>query len=397
MGNANSMRATAPKTLSGRTRQAAGSAAGPEEPKAGFIRTLLAGQGGTLTQAFANAASSPHTSIVERNAARGLRRIRIDRNLPQASGYYELFEIGSGIRVVVEDLRDVGARLEMAQGEDLVSFHLRLAGEFLASLGSPQPVRFQGPHLGARFQPRGVGVRLYFPPVPAARSVTIFCEPDMVLHNLVAGRESLPENARRLFEASAPEFSYGRLPVSSEIITCAHSWFDSPLVGPLRLPYFEARTIELLMLCLNAFTRLEGSAIERFSEQDIRRFHQAHEILSRRFKPVPTITSLARELAINETKLKSGFKALFGHTVFDFGHDCRMQHALHLLRDERLRISQVATAIGYRHQGTFASAFKAHFGICPKDVKHPPAPMEASVPTTSTNPTAARLRKKISA
>jgi AraC-like DNA-binding protein len=51
-----------------------------------------------------------------------------------------------------------------------------------------------------------------------------------------------------------------------------------------------------------------------------------------------------------------------------------MQHALHLLRDKRIRISKVAAAVGYQHQGTFASAFKTHFGIRPKDVRHPPDP-----------------------
>ena len=60
-------------------------------------------------------------------------------------------------------------------------------------------------------------------------------------------------------------------------------------------------------------------------------------------------------------------------------HSCSMQHALHLLRDKRIRISKVAEAVGYQHQGTFASAFKAHFGIRPKDVRLPPEPeVEAS-------------------
>jgi len=119
-----------------------------------------------------------------------------------------------------------------------------------------------------------------------------------------------------------------------------------------------------------------GAAYSR-SESDIKRFARAREILSTRFNPPPTISSIARELGINETKLKSGFKALNGQTVFEFGQQCRMQHAMHLLREQRIRISLVSEAVGYHHQGTFASAFKAYFGIRPKDVRSPPPPREA--------------------
>jgi AraC-like DNA-binding protein len=167
--------------------------------------------------------------------------------------------------------------------------------------------------------------------------------------------------------------------VTAEIIECASALLNNPVTGLLRLPYAEAKILELLTLCVAAFGRLEAASVQQFSEADIGRFHRAREILSTKFSPPPTIASLARELAINETKLKSGFKALFGHTVFEYGHECRMQHALHLLREKRIRISKVAEAVGYQHQGTFASAFKAHFGIRPKDVRLPPEPkVEAS-------------------
>jgi AraC-like DNA-binding protein len=362
-------------------------------PKDGFIRTLLAGPGGGLAQAFQNAWTSPYTSRVEENEARQLRRFLVDRDLPHANGHYELLQIGSGIKVVIEDLQDVGPRFERAPGENLISFHIRLAGEFIASLGSVEPVRFQGPHLGVRFQPLGATVPLRFPRVPLARSVTIFCGPEIIFGNLFAQRDSLPEQARQMLTAAAPEFSYCRLAVSAEIIACATALLDNPVTGLLRLPYAEAKTMELLTLCLAGLSRLDETAVQQFSEADIRRFHRARETLATQFNPPPTISSLARELAINETKLKSGFKSLFGHTVFEYGHECRMQHALRLLRDRRMRIGQVADAVGYQHQGTFASAFKAHFGIRPKDMRHPPQPETLDVPALIGQAPAPKIRR----
>jgi AraC-like DNA-binding protein len=343
----------------------------------GFIRTLLAGPSGKLSQAFENAWTSPHTSRVEANAERGVTRFLVDRNLPNATGRYELFSIRDQIRVVIEDLQNPGPRLERAPGENLISFRIQLGGEFIAGIGASEPVRFHCPHLGARFQPKGTSLRIFFPPVPIARSVTLFCAPHFLLGNLVTERETLPPQAQRLLTASAPDFSYCRLTVTAEIIECASALLHNSVTGLLRLPFAEAKTLELLTLCVAAFGRLEDAAVQQFSETDVGRFHKAREILASKFSPPPTIASLARELAINETKLKSGFKALFGHTVFEYGHECRMQHALQLLRDKRIRISKVAEAVGYQHQGTFASAFKSHFGIRPKDVRYPPEPEAA--------------------
>lgn len=339
----------------------------------GFVRTLLAGPGGTLARAFECAPSSPHASLVEENPIRRLRRVVLDRDLPNTQGSYELISIGPRVKVIVEDLRDVGPRQEVVPGEDLLSFHMRLAGEFIASFHPTESIRYQAPHLGSRFQPRGTTMPLSFPAVPVTRAVTIFCEREFVFGELGSDLDSLPRQARQLLVACAPDFSYCPLPVSAEIIACASAVVDNPIQGPLRLPYAEAKVIELLTLALRSFARLEGTSVQQFSEADIRRFHRAREILSRQFSPPPTIASLARELAINETKLKTGFRVLFGATVFDFGHECRMQHAMHLLRDRRLRIGDVAEAVGYQQQRTFASAFKAHFGLRPRDAWQSPA------------------------
>jgi AraC-like DNA-binding protein len=338
----------------------------------GFVRTILAGPGGTLARAFECAPSSRHASVVEENRIRRLRRVVLDRDLPNTRGSYELISIGSQVKVIVEDLRDVGPRQEVVPGEDLLSFHMRLVGEFIASFHSTESIRYQAPHVGSRFQPRGAVMSLSFPAVPVTRAVTIFCEREFVFGELGSNLDSLPQQARQLLIACAPDFSYCALPVSAEIIACASAVLDNPITGPLRLPYSEAKVMELLTLALRSFAKLEDSAVQQFSDADIRRFHRAREILSRQFNPPPTITSLARELAINETKLKTGFRVLFSGTVFDFGHQCRMQHAMELLRDKRMRIGGVAEAVGYQQQRTFASAFKAHFGVRPRDARQPP-------------------------
>jgi AraC-like DNA-binding protein len=40
-----------------------------------------------------------------------------------------------------------------------------------------------------------------------------------------------------------------------------------------------------------------------------------------------------------------------------------------LLRDKQKQVARVAEAVGYGHQTSFATAFRRHFGMRPKDVR----------------------------
>jgi AraC-like DNA-binding protein len=347
----------------------------------GFIRTLLAGPRRTMADAFRAARESPHVTERLDHPSRGVMLARVTSGFGPAQGYFELLQLHDDVLLVVENLSHVPPRYELALGEGMLTVHMRLTGEFVASIGQADPVRFQGPHLGARFVPAGVENPIYWPAAPRARSVTMLCRPEFVTSQIVGGHAVVPRQLEQLLATVPPEISYCRPSVTAELLGAVSSLIDNPLSGTLRAVYAEAKTLELLSLIVSSFARLGDNSIELYSETDVRRFHKAREILATRFNPAPTISMIARELAMNETKLKSGFKALFGHTVFDYGHECRMQHALHLLRDKRMRISQVAEAVGYQHQGTFASAFKAHFGIRPKDVRRPPAPIAMTAAT----------------
>ncbi len=70
-----------------------------------------------------------------------------------------------------------------------------------------------------------------------------------------------------------------------------------------------------------------------------------------------------------ETALTTGFKAVYGETIFDFSVRCRMQHAMTLLRDQHWSVDKVSEAVGYGHSTSFATAFRRYFGMRPIDVR----------------------------
>ena len=66
-----------------------------------------------------------------------------------------------------------------------------------------------------------------------------------------------------------------------------------------------------------------------------------------------SIATLARKAGINQQKLKPGFPALFGMTVFEFLVDIRMREAKRMLQDEKLYVGEVAERLGYKHPPSF--------------------------------------------
>ncbi|MDR6784983.1 AraC-like DNA-binding protein [Pedobacter africanus] len=68
-------------------------------------------------------------------------------------------------------------------------------------------------------------------------------------------------------------------------------------------------------------------------------------------------------------KLKDGFKALFGTTIFGLVRELRMVNARRLLLDEKLQVNEVAEKVGCQHPHHFAVAFRRRFGILPGTLK----------------------------
>lgn len=82
----------------------------------------------------------------------------------------------------------------------------------------------------------------------------------------------------------------------------------------------------------------------------------------------PDLPTLAKKVAINEFKLKYGFKQLFNTTVGQMILDQRMFYAKKLLETSEYSVSEVAFYTGYKYQQSFSNAFTQFFGICPKDL-----------------------------
>ena len=139
--------------------------------------------------------------------------------------------------------------------------------------------------------------------------------------------------------------------------------------GELKRIHTEARILELLMYQLEQLGHKDQS-IALLRGEDIEKLEEARRLLKLRYASPPTQKDLSRTVALNEFKLRRGFKEYFGITVYDYITRLRMEEARRLLLEERRSISEVSSSVGFSHQNNFSIAFKKYFGIPPSELKN---------------------------
>ncbi|MGN7414065.1 helix-turn-helix transcriptional regulator [Paenibacillus sp. SAF-068] len=106
-----------------------------------------------------------------------------------------------------------------------------------------------------------------------------------------------------------------------------------------------------------------------FSREDIRKLHTAREIMEACMVDPPSLLALSRQVGLNDFKLKKGFKALFGSTVFEYLRQVRLDNAMKLLRNQDNNVTEAAIAVGYSNVSAFSQQFYRKFGVKPSEMK----------------------------
>jgi AraC-like DNA-binding protein len=283
----------------------------------------------------------------------------------------DAYRIFPGMVMLIVDVASSRPFESRLTGQDIVEFHYRLSGS-IAIEGTWGHVRVHDPSCLIWYQPTGcddaaeqIGAR------GNGREtwISLYCDRAWLCER--TGRcatwllESLASNTE--FGVGAPRFRLqpqrgvtGRI-VSDLMQTRGDSALD--------WLYSTAKATELLCTTLKE-ARLAGDlhgSARRPSETDQRLLQQARDLLEAQFATPPRLPELARRVGMNPTKLCALFQNRYGESMYDFVRRRRLERAHELLTRSGLQVSQVATAVGYRHHSTFTAAFTQHFGVTPKN------------------------------
>lgn len=143
----------------------------------------------------------------------------------------------------------------------------------------------------------------------------------------------------------------------------------SSYTGAVKKLYLESKALELLAVCVNTIMQKDCDCDKsiKISPSDMDSLAQAKELLDHNLSSCITITALARSVCLNETKLKSGFKHVYGKPVYAYLLDKRMETARIFLETKHVSVAQAADFVGYESGSSFSKAFHKKFGFYPSE------------------------------
>ena len=149
--------------------------------------------------------------------------------------------------------------------------------------------------------------------------------------------------------------------IIAEMLHCGYK-------GRTKSLLLEGKVLELLASSIDTFTGQDNQKVgPRLSRTDRESISKAKEILDASLSQTVTIAALARKVCLNESKLKSGFKHIYGKPVYTYLLDMRLETARILLETQHISVTQVADFVGYESGSSFSKAFHKRFGFYPSE------------------------------
>lgn len=137
--------------------------------------------------------------------------------------------------------------------------------------------------------------------------------------------------------------------------------------GFIRKMYIESKVREIIAY---SFEGLNDNYSIKLSTRDVDCIKYAAQLIHADINHPLTIKEISKKIGINETKLKVGFKSVFGTTVFGYLQDLRMNEAKRYLLDTELTIEEVSQKCGYINLSNFSNAFKKYYSYSPSIIRN---------------------------
>lgn len=291
--------------------------------------------------------------------------LQLEDPMQQSQGYRRSLNLRPGLNLLIDDYTlqdDLIVETEAGQPGMVLEFSFMLSGKNVTEYTLP------GNNFLEAYWDHGQGGRFHWQAGTRVLKVDIHIKPD-AFETLVAEQiDGLPIALQQALR-NRDRFEYYQTGViTTAMQTVLHQIVHYPCQGITQKLYLESKVLELIALRLEQsvqdFSSTKSRTILRSS--DIRCIYQAKEILLKNWQHPPSLIDLARQVGLNDYKLKAGFREVFETTVFGYLHLYRMEQAQRLLTQRQMSIREVGQYLGYTNPRCFADAFKKQFGMTPR-------------------------------
>ena len=155
--------------------------------------------------------------------------------------------------------------------------------------------------------------------------------------------------------------------ISPQISIILNQIINEKLSENVKNLYLKGKIFELLGIYFNESNDLNIEQCPFLAdEKNVVKIKMAKEIIIKNFENPPSLKELSTEVEIPLKNLKTGFKQIYGNTVFGFLTDYKMNTASKMLSSRSFNVNEVSTHLGYSSSSHFINVFNKKFGITPK-------------------------------
>ena len=206
-----------------------------------------------------------------------------------------------------------------------------------------------------------------FPTGSPVRGIHIQVDP--VLLNVMIKEEFdyMPTDFRAIVEGSLDQHYYRFGTQTPSMQIALYQMLNCPYQGLTKRLFLESKVVELIAYQLERLV-FGNNGVKKsvaLRPADIECVHEAKDIIVRNMKQPPSLLELARQVGLNDFKLKKGFRQVFGKSVFGYLHEHRMEQSRQFLEEGKMNVKEVSYAVGYMNSHSFSDAFKKQFGVRP--------------------------------
>lgn len=152
--------------------------------------------------------------------------------------------------------------------------------------------------------------------------------------------------------------------ISSKISYIINELLECTYEEPVRRLYYDNLIKELFLLLLLQKQR-NGNDYTTYMQN----LYEARSIIQKNISQHFTIGEVAQQVGLNEAKLKSGFKQVFGTGIFQFMLQVKMYKAWVMVLETDKPVKEIASETGYTSKQNFLTAFKKHFNATPGSLR----------------------------
>ncbi|MBT8260295.1 MAG: AraC family transcriptional regulator [Flavobacteriaceae bacterium] len=155
-------------------------------------------------------------------------------------------------------------------------------------------------------------------------------------------------------------------PLTPSEVLVLNQLFKNQNTNSLDELYSRGKVYELLSLYFNKNNGNNQACPFLDDEENVEKIKKAKQIIIDNISEPPSLQELAGTIGLSLSKLKEGFKVIYGESVFNFLLDYKLEYARKMLLSKKYNVSEISLRVGYSTSSHFIAAFKKKYGTTPK-------------------------------